>query len=48
MSTHWIHITASWGLTLGVFGVLALGAVLRHRSASAALKRLDPRGGRDS
>ena len=48
MSTHWIHIIASWGLTFTVFGGLALAAFLRHRSASAMLRRLDPRGGRDT
>jgi len=48
MSTHWIHIVASWGLTGAVFAALAIGAVIRHRSARALLKQLDPRGGRDT
>jgi len=48
MSTHWIHIVASWGLTLTVFGGLAIAALLRHRAASTMLRKLDPRGGRDS
>ncbi len=51
MTTHWIHITASWGLTLLTFAGLAIAAVLRHRAAAATLKRLDPRGdsrGRDA
>ncbi|WP_439552916.1 heme exporter protein CcmD [Falsiroseomonas sp.] len=44
MTTHWIHITASWGLTLATFGGLAIAAMLRSRAAAATLKRLDPRG----
>lgn len=48
MSTHWLHIAASWGLTFCVFGGLAVAAVLRHRGASAMLRRLDPRGERGS
>lgn len=51
MSTHWVHVIASWGLTLATFVGLAVAAVMRHRAASATLKRLDPRGdarGRDA
>jgi len=46
MSTHWLHVTLSWALTGGVFAALALGALLRHRAATARLRELDPRGGR--
>lgn len=46
MSLHWWHITASYALTLLVFGALALGAALRHRAAKRLLARLDPRGER--
>lgn len=51
MTTHWMHIIASWGLTGGTFAALAIAAVLRSRNAAATLKRLDPRGdarGRDA
>jgi heme exporter protein CcmD len=48
MSPHWLHVALSWGLTVGVFAALAIGAALRHRSAAAMLRRLDPRGGRDA
>jgi heme exporter protein CcmD len=47
MTTHWLHVTLSWGITVLVFGGLAVGAFLRHRAASARLKQLDPRGERD-
>lgn len=47
MSTHWIHVTASWALVLGGFGAIAIAALLRHRSATTTLKRLDPRAGRE-
>ncbi|MBR0644757.1 heme exporter protein CcmD [Plastoroseomonas hellenica] len=43
MTLHWWHVTISYGLTLAVFGGLALGAVLRHRAARARLAALDPR-----
>lgn len=48
MTTHWIHVSLSWGITALVFGGLALGAFLRHRAAAARLKQLDPRGERDA
>ena len=41
MSLHWIHIGASWALSLGVFGVLAAGAALRHRAAARRLATLE-------
>jgi hypothetical protein len=41
MSLHWIHVTISWALVLGVFGALALGAALRHRAASRRLALLE-------
>ncbi len=46
MSTHWLHVTLSWGITAAVFGAFAVSAFLRQRSAAARLKRLDPRGDR--
>jgi heme exporter protein CcmD len=48
MSTHWLHVSLSWGITAAVFSALALGAFLRHRAAQARLKQLDPRGERDA
>lgn len=48
MTTHWIHITLSWAGTLAVFGGLAIAAVLRQRQAVVKLKRLDPRGERET
>jgi heme exporter protein CcmD len=48
MTTHWLHVTLSWGLTAVVFGGLALGAYLRQRGAAARLKQLDPRGEREA
>ncbi|MGK7869641.1 heme exporter protein CcmD [Falsiroseomonas sp. E2-1-a20] len=48
MTTHWIHISASWAGTLAVFAALAISAVLRQRQAVAKLKRLDPRGERNT
>jgi hypothetical protein len=47
MTTHWLHVTISWALTLGVFGALAGGAFLRQRAAAARLRELDPRGERE-
>ncbi len=44
MTTHWIHIAVSWGLTGVTFLGLAIAAVLRQRAATATLKRLDLRG----
>ncbi len=46
MTTHWLHVTLSWGITAVAFGALAVGAFLRHRSAAARLKQLNPRGER--
>lgn len=48
MTTHWLHVSLSWGITALVFGGLAVGAFLRHRAAAARLKQLDPRGERDA
>jgi hypothetical protein len=48
MTTHWLHVTLSWGLTAGAFGALALGAFLRHRAAATRLRQLDPRGEREA
>lgn len=47
MTTHWLHVSLSWGITALAFGGLALGAFLRHRDAAARLKQLDPRGERE-
>jgi hypothetical protein len=44
MTTHWLHVTLSWGLTLLAFTGLGLGAFLRHRAAARRLAKLDPRG----
>jgi predicted membrane protein len=46
MTLHWWHITASYALTLSVFGALAAGAFLRHRQAKRLLAQLDPRAER--
>ncbi|WP_372622887.1 heme exporter protein CcmD [Falsiroseomonas sp.] len=48
MTTHWLHVSLSWAITALVFGGLAFGAFLRHRTAAARLKQLDPRGERDA
>jgi heme exporter protein CcmD len=48
MTTHWVHVSLSWGATVLVFAGLALGAFLRHRAAAARLAQLDPRGERDA
>ncbi|WP_237216039.1 heme exporter protein CcmD [Falsiroseomonas oryziterrae] len=48
MTTHWLHVTLSWGITALVFGGLAVGAYLRQRAAKARLAQLDPRGARDA
>jgi heme exporter protein CcmD len=48
MTTHWLHVTLSWGVTALVFGGLAMGAFFRHRAAAARLRQLDPRGGREA
>lgn len=47
MTTHIWHVAISWVLVLGVFGVLAVASVLRHRGAVARLRQLDPRAGKD-
>jgi hypothetical protein len=44
MTTHWLHVTLSWGAVSLAFGALAVGAFLRHRRATARLRQLDPRG----
>ncbi len=40
MTTHWLHVALSWGLSLAVFGGLAWAALARHRAAKRALERL--------
>jgi heme exporter protein CcmD len=44
MTTHWLHVALSWGLTLGVFAALAVAATLRYRQARQALDRLEAEG----
>ena len=46
MTLHWLHVIASYALAIGVFGALAIGAALRHRTARRLLAQLDPRGER--
>jgi hypothetical protein len=48
VTTHWLHVSASYALVLGGFLALGLGAALRHRTALRQLVRLEtrPRRGR--
>ncbi len=46
MTTHWLHVALSWGVTVLAFAALGLGAALRHRAAARRLAQLDPRGDR--
>ncbi|MBW6400138.1 heme exporter protein CcmD [Roseomonas sp. HJA6] len=46
MTLHWWHVLISYALTAVVFGALAGGAALRHRTAKRMLAKLDPRGDR--
>jgi uncharacterized membrane protein YsdA (DUF1294 family) len=48
MTAHLWHVAISWALALGGFGALAVAATVRHRTAAARLKQLDPRGGRNA
>ncbi|MBS7792903.1 heme exporter protein CcmD [Roseococcus sp. SDR] len=41
LSTHWIHVLASWGAVLSVFAALALSALSRHRAAKRQLAQLE-------
>jgi heme exporter protein CcmD len=41
MSTHWLHVTLSWGAVLGVFAILAISAWSRHRAAKRQLAQLE-------
>ena len=41
MSTHWVHVLASWAAVLGVFAALALSAWSRHRTAKRQLALLE-------
>jgi len=47
MTTHWVHVALSWGIVTATFAALALGAFVRHRTAGARLRQLDPRGDRE-
>ncbi|MBP0491945.1 hypothetical protein [Roseomonas indoligenes] len=46
MSAHLWNVAVAWALAAAGFGGLALGAVLRHRSAARRLAELEraPRG----
>jgi len=46
MTLHWWHVAISYALAALVFGALAAGAAMRHRTAKRMLARLDPRGDR--
>jgi heme exporter protein CcmD len=41
VSTHWLHVTLSWAAVLGVFAILAISAMGRHRAAKRQLARLE-------
>ncbi|WPB85247.1 heme exporter protein CcmD [Sediminicoccus rosea] len=41
LSTHWLHVIASWAAVLGVFAALALSALGRHRAAKRQLAQLE-------
>ncbi len=41
LSTHWIHVLLSWGAVLGVFAILAISAMGRHRAAKRQLAQLE-------
>ena len=41
LSTHWLHVIASWGAVLAVFAALALSALSRHRNAKRQLALLE-------
>jgi hypothetical protein len=43
VSTHWVHITASYALVLGGFLAMAVATMLRHGAAKRLLAQLDPR-----
>lgn len=43
MTTHWMHIAASYALVLGGFLAFGLGATLRHRAARRQLAALETR-----
>ena len=46
MTTHWAHVTISYGLVLGGFAALAIGTTLRLGAARRRLDALDPRARR--
>lgn len=41
MTTHWLHVTLSWAAVLGVFALLAISALGRHRAARRQLGQLE-------
>lgn len=46
MTTHWLHITASYALVVGGFLAMALATMARHAAAKRRLAQLDPRAAR--
>ena len=46
MTTHWLHITASYALVVGGFLALGLATLARHAAAKRRLAQLDPRAAR--
>lgn len=46
MTTHWLHITASYVLVVGGFLALSLATLARHAVAKRRLAQLDPRAAR--
>jgi heme exporter protein CcmD len=43
MSTHWLHVTLSWGVVALAFGALVAVALSRHAAAKRRLAQLEPR-----
>ena len=43
MTTHWLYVTISWGISAAVFGALALMAFSRIHTAKRQLARLETR-----
>ena len=46
MTLHWVHVSISYALVLGGFGVLAITTALRLGAARRTLAALDPRAKR--
>jgi heme exporter protein CcmD len=43
MSTHWLHVTLSWGLVALAFIALVASAWARHAAAKRRLAQLETR-----